>query len=73
MTEAEEHITALFAKNPESWSKSDLARVIARYREAKALFAKVDPKTGEPKPERKKRKAKADPRQLDLLDLKEPR
>jgi hypothetical protein len=68
MTEAEQHITALFAKDPDSWSKGDLARVVARYREAKALFGKVDPKTGEPK-QKKPRKRKVDPRQIDLEDL----
>jgi hypothetical protein len=70
MTETEEHITTLFCKNPESWSKNDLARVVARFREMKAqgLFGKVDPKTGEPK-QKKPRKRKVDPRQFDLEDL----
>jgi hypothetical protein len=64
----EEHITAIFAKDVETWTKEDYRRVVARYREAKAqgLFGKVDPKTGEPKP---KRKRKVDPRQIDLEDL----
>jgi hypothetical protein len=69
MTETEDD-AMIFRKDPESWSKEDLRRIIARFREAMAqgLFGKIDPKTGEPK-QKKPRKRKVDPCQIDLEDL----
>ena len=63
-----EGLTAIFQKDPEAWTADDLARVVARYREARTNFKAVDQKTGEPK-KRRKAKAAPDPRQIDIEEL----
>jgi hypothetical protein len=71
-----EHITTIFGNDVEAWTADDLDRVIARYKEYVAhhrelgFLPKVcDPKTGEPKPKRVRRKARVDPCQIDIEDL----
>jgi hypothetical protein len=65
-------ISDIFRKNPSEYTAEDLARVIARYqehrREMELAGFKIDPKTGEPK-QKKPRKRKVDPAQIDLEDL----
>jgi hypothetical protein len=67
-----EEIVVLFRADPESLSKEDLAKIIAALREycqAIKIDPKAfDPKTGERK-QRKSRKRKVDPTQLDIEDL----
>jgi hypothetical protein len=71
MIEAELSIAEIFQKDVEQWTLEDRARVVARLREYCAqmkLGQKVDPKSGAVK-KRRKAKAKADPRQIDLEEL----
>jgi hypothetical protein len=61
-------LATIFRKDPEQWTKDDVARVVSRYRELKLAPKAFDPKTGERK-QKKPRKRKVDPRQVDLEDL----
>jgi hypothetical protein len=61
-------IATIFRKDPKEWTADDRTRVVARYRELRLDPKAFNPKTGEPK-KRVRRKAKVDPRQIDIEDL----
>ena len=67
-------MSEIFNKDPKDLTAADIDQIVAAYKEYMLLLRangpkSVNPKTGEPKKVRR-RKAKADPRQIDL-DLKE--
>jgi hypothetical protein len=72
-------IAAIFCKDPKEWTSDDVDRVVAKYQEyvacmrERGFFKSFDPKTGEPKPKRVRRKVKVvDPNQLDLFAKETP-
>jgi hypothetical protein len=56
-------IAELFARDPEHLTKSDIAEIITKYREARAQFALDDQQAGNAK------KVKAKKANLDTLDF----
>ncbi len=65
-------IAKLFAKDPMELTPDDIDKIVAAYQEYMPLLRangpkSVDPKTGEQK--KRRRKAKIDPRQIDLEEL----
>jgi hypothetical protein len=66
----ESSIAGLFLKDPKILTADDRARIIAAFRDYCARM-KIDPKAFDPKTgaPKKRRKAKADPRQIDLEEL----